>query len=361
MSRVRVAILATALALCAASAVAETQGPGGAGRVRADGPRDWATAASAAAAPPIDVRASDGAVTLRLSAPTSRIEAGQPLAMELAMEAADGASFEIPLLAKSMGPFDVLSSTRQSSQAGGIRRATLRFTVLTLDSGEVTMPAIPVAVTRPDGTRISLDAGPATITVTSLISGPFDPSAIRDIKGPVTIDVGWGWWWLVAACAAGAMAALAAFTLWHGRARRAEATTPAHEWALAELESLDRDALPESGQTHAHWVRLSGIVREYVERRFDLHAPDRTTPEFLEEARSSASISEDHRALLAQFLRMADMVKFAGMRPTVADCRSALDTARLFVRDTTQSETPEPGPRSAEPELARSASAGGRQ
>jgi hypothetical protein len=222
------------------------------------------------------------------------------------------------------------------------------------------MPAIPVAITRADDTRATLDAGPATLTVTSLIPGPFDPSAIRDIKGPVSIDLGWAWWWLVAACAAGAMAALAAFTLWRNRARRAAAPVPAHEWALAELESLERDELPEAGQTHEHWVRLSGIVREYVERRFDLHAPDRTTPEFLDEARSSASISEDHRALLAQFLRMADMVKFAGMRPAVADCRSALDTARLFVRDTTPAEAPEQGSRSAKPELARTASEGGR-
>jgi hypothetical protein len=357
MIRMRAAILASALALCASPALAAPQSADVASRTsRPDAPG----APTAPAAPPLDVRATEGPVKLRLTAPTSRIEAGQPLAMELGIEAADGASFEVPLLGKAIGPFDVLSSTRQSSQSGGVRRATLAFTVLTLDSGDVTMPAIPVAFTRADGTRATLDAGPATITVTSLIAGPFDPSAIRDIKGPVTIDVGWAWWWIVAACAAGAMAALAAVTLWRNRARRSAAPVPAHEWALAELESLERDALPESGQTHAHWVRLSDIVREYVERRFDLHAPDRTTPEFLDEARTSASISESHRALLAQFLRMADMVKFAGMRPTVADCRSALDTARLFVRDTTPTEMPEPGSSDAEPELARAASEGGR-
>jgi hypothetical protein len=357
MIRMRSVTLASALALVASNGLAATQAASGTGTAPDSRARDTSTSH---AAPPLDVRASDGPVMVRLSAPTSRIEAGQPLAMELAIEAADGASFEVPMLGKAIGPFDVLSSTRQSSQSGGIRRATLAFTVLTLDSGDVTMPAIPVAITRADGTRATLDAGPATLTVTSLIPGPFDPSAIRDIKGPVSIDLGWAWWWLVAACAAGAMAALAAFTLWRNRARRAAAPVPAHEWALAELESLERDELPEAGQTHEHWVRLSGIVREYVERRFDLHAPDRTTPEFLDEARSSASISEDHRALLAQFLRMADMVKFAGMRPAVADCRSALDTARLFVRDTTPAEAPEQGSRSAKPELARTASEGGR-
>ena len=287
---------------------------------------------------PVDVRASQGSVSVRLTAPTSRIEAGQPLAMELAIEATQGDTFEVPQIGTALGAFDVLASSRQTGQSDGARRATLRFTVLTLDSGEVTLPAIPVAITRADGTRGTVDAGPVTLTVSSLMGGTFDPAAMRDIKGPVAIDIGWAWWWIVAACAAGAMALLGAVTLWRNRARRLAPPVPAHEWALAELESLERDALPESGQTHPFWVRLSDIVRQYVERRFDLHAPERTTPEFLAEARCHAALSEDHRMLLAQFLRMADMVKFAGVRPAVGDCCSALDTARIFVRQTVPAE-----------------------
>jgi len=289
---------------------------------------------------PVDVRARDGSVSVSLTAPTSRIEAGQPLAMELAIEATGGDIFEVPQIGTSLGDFDVLSSSRQTGQSGGARRATLRFTVLTLESGEVSLPAIPVAITRADGTRATVDAGPVTLTVSSLMAGQFDPSAIRDIKGPISIDVGWGWWWIVAACAAGAMAILAAITLLRQRARRAAPALPAHDWALAQLDALERDALPETGQTHPFWVRLSDIVRQYVERRFDLRAPERTTPEFLHEARSHASLSEAHRTLLAQFLRMADMVKFAGVRPAAGDCRSALDTARIFVRQTVPDEGP---------------------
>ena len=293
---------------------------------------------------PVDVRTTSGSVTLRLTAPASQVEAGQPLAMELAIESSGGDSFEVPQVGASIGPFDVLSSTRETSQASGTRRATLRFTVLTLESGEVQLPAIPVAVTRADGTRTTVDAGPVTLTVLSLMRGEFDPTAIRDIKGPVAIDVGWAWWWIVAGCAAGAMAALAAFTLWRRRARRIVPPLPAHEWALSALDALDRDGLPASGQTHAYWVRLSDIVREYMERRFDIHAPDRTTAEFLAEAGAHAALSEDHRRLLAQFLRTADMVKFAGVRPTARDCASALDTARIFVRQTVPHENPDHAP-----------------
>ena len=300
-----------------------------------------ATAGSDAPPPvPVDVRASDGPISVRLTAPTSRIEAGQPLAMELTIEAASGDSFEVPQIGTALGGFDVLSSSRQTGQVDGIRRATLRFTVLTLDSGDVTLPAIPVAITRADGTRAVIDAGPVPITVSSLMKGEFDPAAIRDIKGPVTIDISWAWWWIVAACAGGAMAMLGALTLWRQRTRRLAAPMPAHEWALDQLDALEREALPESGQTHPFWVRLSDIVRQYVERRFDLRAPERTTPEFLHEARSHAALSEEHRTLLAQFLRTADMVKFAGVRPAAADCSSALDVARILVRQTVPTAKP---------------------
>jgi hypothetical protein len=261
--------------------------------------------------------------------------------MELTIEAASGDSFEVPQIGTTLGGFDVLSSSRQTGQVNGIRRATLRFTVLTLDSGDVTLPAIPVAITRADGTRGIIDAGPVSLTVSSLMSGKFDPAAIRDIKGPVTIDVSWAWWWVVAACAGGAMAMLGALTLWRQRTRRLVQPISAHEWALGQLDALEREALPESGQTHPFWVRLSDIVRQYVERRFDLRAPERTTPEFLHEARSHAALSEEHRTLLAQFLRTADMVKFAGVRPAAADCSSALDMARILVRQTVPVATPD--------------------
>lgn len=309
--------------LCAAAAAASAA-------LGADGERAQPT--------PVDVRAGEGSVSVRLSAPTSRIEAGQPLEFELAIESAGGDSFELPQIGKALGGFDVLSSSRQTGQSGGTRRAALRFTVLTLDSGEVTLPAIPVGVTRADGTRSTVDAGPVTLTVSSLLAGTFDPTAMRDIKGPVAIDVGWAWWWAVAACAAAALAMLAAFTLWRQRGSRGAPHVPAHVWALAELDALEREALHETGDPHAFFVRLSDIVRRYVELRFDLRAPERTTPEFLEEARAHPTLSDAHRTLLAQFLRMADMVKFAGMRPSVADCGSALDMARIFVRQTAPAE-----------------------
>ena len=69
-------------------------------------------------------------------------------------------------------------------------------------------------------------------------------------------------------------------------------------------------------------------------------APERTTEEFLREARLHPALSDDHRALLAGFLRAADMVKFAKHRPDVAEGEEAMRAARRLVTETTPTDTP---------------------
>ncbi len=61
------------------------------------------------------------------------------------------------------------------------------------------------------------------------------------------------------------------------------------------------------------FVAISAIVRRYLEDRFDLRAPELTTEEFLALAGSASSLSHDHQHLLRDFLRQADLVKFAGV------------------------------------------------
>ena len=64
----------------------------------------------------------------------------------------------------------------------------------------------------------------------------------------------------------------------------------------------------------AFFVAISSIVRRYLEDRFELRAPELTTEEFLALAGSASHLSHDHQHLLRDFLRQADLVKFAGVR-----------------------------------------------
>ncbi|MDY7110088.1 MAG: hypothetical protein SYC29_15765, partial [Planctomycetota bacterium] len=107
-----------------------------------------------------------------------------------------------------------------------------------------------------------------------------------------------------------------------------------HVWAMSQLEALADERLPEQRRFHEFYFRLSDIVRQYIERRFGLRAPERTTEEFLRETRDDPLLSAEQKDLLAGFLRAADMVKFARHEPEAEECEAASIAARGFVDQT---------------------------
>lgn len=81
-------------------------------------------------------------------------------------------------------------------------------------------------------------------------------------------------------------------------------------------------------------VRVSQIVREYIQERFGLRAPHRSTEEFLNEARSSNQLAAEHQELLQAFLVQCDLVKFAQQRAVVAQMKALHQSAIQFVAGT---------------------------
>ena len=108
--------------------------------------------------------------------------------------------------------------------------------------------------------------------------------------------------------------------------------------ALADLRAK---GWIEALKIEPFYVALSGIVRRYLEGRFGLRAPERTTEEFIRDALTSKKLSDAHRDLVAGFLEQSDLVKFARHAPGPADMRNALESAERLVRET-MSVVPEP-------------------
>jgi hypothetical protein len=119
-------------------------------------------------------------------------------------------------------------------------------------------------------------------------------------------------------------------------ARRAaqgvQAAAHAHEDALAELEKAR--ALMSSENSRPYGIEVSGIVRRYIERRFDIVAPRRSTEEFLVEAAASAKLEPVHRQLLAEFLGSCDFLKFARARAELTELEAQHQAAVRFVTET---------------------------
>ena len=141
-------------------------------------------------------------------------------------------------------------------------------------------------------------------------------------------------------------AGLAALVLigWIIRARRAksaaqageDALRQAHANALAELERLF--ALIDSEQSRPYAIESSAIIRRYIEVRFDLAAPTRSTEEFLAEAQHSPKLAPAFQTLLADFLQCCDLLKFARTLASRNELGQLHDSAIHFVKET----APEP-------------------
>lgn len=109
---------------------------------------------------------------------------------------------------------------------------------------------------------------------------------------------------------------------------------PAHVLALREIERVRAMPRATAAQVDAFYVALSHALRVYVEARFGLNAPERTTEEFLAEAERHGGIAEEQRAALRRFLHACDLVKFAAMVPAEQEHLEALLTASAFVHAT---------------------------
>jgi hypothetical protein len=145
------------------------------------------------------------------------------------------------------------------------------------------------------------------------------------------------WPWVCAAILLVALAAVVA--LRHFRAMRLQARRQsAYEIARSRLDRLLARPSPTAEQIDAFYVELSGIVRQYLEDRFELRAPELTTEEFLASVGESPDLSGEHQALLRRFLRQADLVKFAQVRPQAEDVARSIEAAGRFLEETKESD-----------------------
>jgi len=176
---------------------------------------------------------------------------------------------------------------------------------------------------------------PDPADVTNAVASEKIPD-IRGLKDMVEIPTGneWIWWLLVAV----AVLVVTGIVVWFIRRHLVKSSTelapspppPPHVVAWERLQRA-LDLIHE-----AEWfcIEVSHIIRVYLEERFSLHAPDRTTEEFLLELQSSRHLAGEHKQLLANFLSECDMVKFARAEPPEQELRSLHEAASRLVGET---------------------------
>ncbi len=273
---------------------------------------------------------------LTMEVDTTLISVGDPIMVRLVVDhPADWAVQWADSL--DVSPFEVLRQEIAEpgpAPSGDGMRSSAALVVTSFELGELELPPIEVAVAAPGGTVRMLLTDPFRVGVQSV--GLDESGDIRDIKGPLSLARNW---WAVVPWVLVAAALLAGAYYLHRRRRSRPATAaprpappprPFHVVALEQLDELEAASLLERGRVKAYHIRISEIIRAYVEGQLEVPALEMTTREVvrgLRRASLSGAITESFRS----FLDRCDLVKFAKWRPGADESGELMGVARSLV------------------------------
>jgi hypothetical protein len=295
-----------------------------------------------------------------LSLRPARAKVGEPVKITITVEHPEGTSVRFPPAEALAGMSNDASDGTSSSASGDgleIVRAG-RAKTRELEAGWlVTERTVTVRGFRtgpysvgPHQVRLvpKDDAGPralvtpsAKLEVYSVLSGDSTLADLRGEAGPFEIEpepTRWGWALFITFTVAThlVIATLAVRRILRRREdiRLHPPLPPPHETALAELARIRDSGLLDDGRTAEYTDRVSDVLRLYLEERFAIPAPERTTEEFLDEIARAPVLDRERKRFLADYLTQCDLVKFAAAKPGRRELDELFGSSVRFVEET---------------------------
>lgn len=274
-----------------------------------------------------------------LSLEPARIEPGDTFALRVIVTgvAAQPESVDFGPWREILPPENILS--RAGWQRSGAAW-TYKCTLIAFDSAALQLP--PLNVRLHLGKSLETNAVQLKVIPRPLRADVAAMAPARDIRREPALWIDY-WPW-----AAGALALLL-LLVWQIRRRRRkkpaaaappsrqtplpEPELPVHQLALQKIDALARQRLWEKGDLKTHYVELSFILREYLEKRFQIPALESTTREILNLLKS-ATFPLNLNTTLRQLLEQADLAKYAQMPPPPEFHEKSLQNARELVLQT---------------------------
>ena len=145
------------------------------------------------------------------------------------------------------------------------------------------------------------------------------------------------YWWLIILVLVLIAAGIYAYFKWFKKGelplRKKEKVIPPYDEAIMKLTQLKSEHLWEAGQEKEYFTRLTDILRNYIDRRFEINAMEMTSSQIIDVLRKNEETMPVNEQL-SKILEMADFVKFAKMRPLPEDNEVAYQRALNFVNET---------------------------
>jgi len=284
-----------------------------------------------------------GPVTVRLEVKPEKPTLSDDIQLTLTIRADDGVVVERPAIRPSVGEF-VLRDFRHElpDVENGMQIQRSRYVLEALRSGPHLIRPVRVKfrVTKPGsegepGKEYEVATEPLKVEVGSVLGDQRpDLATIRGPRGLVDLPPPASsvpWLWIGIGCGVLAAAVAAGVLLRRRRRPPQERVRSPEELAYIELQALIQADLVAAERYGEFYVELTGIVRRYIERTTNVHAPEQTTEEFLREMRDRDLFPAHKQAQFRGFLEAADLIKFAARVPGTEEIEASFDTAKAFV------------------------------
>ncbi len=281
-------------------------------------------------------------ISVRSEVESDSLMIGDQVVYSLLVEARDNVELSLPEIKDTLSSeLEVLTEVGSDTTiSDGMKQITRRFLITSFEGGVHMIPAQPV----PYATGTITDTALSMPVMVRVYEPEVDLAGeIKPIKPPINTPLTFmeilPWMGLGLA----AMIIGIPLTLWIRKIRqrkedpeglRSKPLEPAHVAAFRELDRLKEAKLWEKGEVKLFYIRLSNIVREYVEQQYSIPAMESTTSEILSNFHRFNREDNLLDEMLQELLEMADLVKFAKEDPPPVDNQTNLNNAYLFVQKT---------------------------
>lgn len=259
-------------------------------------------------------------------------------------------SVSLPLSADTVpGGFYILGKPAiDSTIKNNIRSYNFNLPVTTFSPGNASVAKFPILV-RHDGTIDTAWVETDSIFV-KLVPRDTTLKDLKDIKPPIKEPIRfsevapWAGLGLL-------LAAIIVLLFMYLRSRKQnkpflnifKPKEPAHVVALRELMLLEENREWASDNPKLFYTKLIDILRNYLEGRFQINAPEQTTSEILSEIARLDFDFSPYIETLRELLFTSDLVKFAKHVTTIDENRRFLSFAINFVNSTKPIESSNDG------------------
>jgi hypothetical protein len=262
-------------------------------------------------------------VAAKLSVVRNSIYVGDHVTLNVEVTSPPKLHYELPKPEEFLKDFEVLNSKPPVTQEKEGSQCTIhQYDITSFTTGSKKIGPLLVKYTDPLSGKKEMQqvkSNEETITVLSVLPKDEKNLDIKDIKPPIQVNYPLSYW--IVGIIAAFLIILALYLIvrlikkkMREKAGGSEREKTPEEIAEERLRLLSESSLLSERKIKDYYSELSEIIRQYLENRHEVSAPDRTTTELFRDLKASR-IEQSLVGAVKNLLSLCDLVKFAKFIP----------------------------------------------